>query len=252
MANGLLSGLKILVTRPRDQAANLAQAIEQAGGMPLLLPLLQIAPAADERALHEQVSHLGDFDLAIFISPNAVRYGMEAIRGTLGFVPAGTRVAAIGLSSAKDLHDLGVAKVLVPDARHDSEGLLEKLQQVRGQRVMILRGEGGRELLGDTLKARGAQVEYASCYRRSKPVLDAGALQDMHPDVLTATSSESLASLWEIAPFRGVPLFVPHARIAELAQKQGWPEVHLTDQGDLGLLEGLLEWASQRTGGESE
>lgn len=241
--------MKILVTRPVDQAAHLVQAIEQAGGVPLLLPLLQIAPVEDERALHEQVARLADFDLAIFISPNAVKYGMAAIRGALGFMPAGTRVATIGMSSAKALREQGVADVLVPVSRYDSEGLLDALQQVEGLRVMILRGDGGRELLGDTLKARGAEVEYATCYRRSKPDLDADGLQNLHPDVLTVTSSEALLHLWQIAKtqFRDIPLFVPHARIEELARSQGWSRVYLTGPGDQGLLGGLSEWANRMT-----
>ena len=249
MAELRLSGLKILVTRPVDQAAHLARAIEQAGGVPLLLPLLQILPVEDERALHEQVARLADFDLAIFISPNAVQYGMAAIRGTLGFMPARTRVATIGMSSAKALREQGVSDVLVPSLRHDSEGLLDELKQVEGLRVMILRGDGGRELLGDTLKARSAQVEYATCYRRSKPDLDACGLQDIHPDALTVTSSEALLHLGQIAKmqFGDIPLFVPHARIEELARKQGWIRVRLTGPGDQGLLAGLLEWANQGT-----
>ena len=248
MAELPLSGLKILVTRPFDQAAHLVRAIEQAGGVPLLLPLLQILPAENAKALHEQLARLADFDLAIFISPNAVQYGMAAIRNTLGSMPARTRVATIGMGSAKALRELGVADVLVPTGRYDSEGLLEALQQVEGLRVMILRGDGGRELLGDTLKARGAHVEYATCYRRSKPGLDAALLQNIHPDALTVTSSEALSHLWQIArmQFRDIPLFVPHARIDELARSQGWSRVYLTGPGDQGLLAGLLEWASQR------
>ena len=249
MAELRLSGLKILVTRPVDQAAHLAQAIEQAGGVPLFLPLLQILPLEDERVLHEQVARLADFDLAIFISPNAVQYGMAAIRGTLGCMPAKIRVATIGMSSAKALREQGVADVLVPSLRYDSEGLLDKLQLVEGLRVMILRGDGGRELLGDTLKARGAQVEYATCYRRSKPDLDADGLHNIHPDALTVTSSEALLHLWQIGKmqFSDIPLFVPHVRIEELARKQGWTRVYLTGPGDQGLLAGLLEWANQGT-----
>ncbi len=248
MANGNLNSLKVLVTRPRDQAMYLAQAIEQAGGVPLLFPLLQIAPVQDAKALHEQVSRLADFDLAIFISPNAVQYGMAAIREGLAAIPENIKVATIGMGSAKALRERGVADVLVPVARYDSEGLLEQLQQVAGWSVMIFRGDGGRELLGDTLRARGATVEYATCYRRSKPDFEASELLNVHPDAMTVTSSEALEYLRQIAQtqFRDVPLFVPHARIAELARRQGWTEVHLTDAGDDGLLTGLLGWAHQK------
>ena len=114
---------------------------------------------------------------------------------------------------------------------------------------MIFRGDGGRELLGDTLSARGAIVEYVTCYRRSKPVLDAGEWLNAHPDAMLVTSSEALAHLRQIAQpaLYTTPLFVPHPRIAELARRQGWMQVYLTGAGDEGLLSGLLEWACQRT-----
>ncbi|HEU0283014.1 MAG TPA: uroporphyrinogen-III synthase [Gallionella sp.] len=244
-----LAGLRIAVTRPRDQAVPLARRIEQAGGIPLLFPLLDIAAAQDQRALHEQVSRLIQFDLAIFISPNAVEYGMAAIRAVGGLPPA-LRIATVGQGSAKALRELGIADVIVPTERFDSEGLLAlpELQNVAGWRVLILRGDSGRELLGDILRARGATVEYAACYRRSKPQQDIAALLDAVPDALTVTSSEALDYLWQMLgdaqrdSICGIPLFVPHKRIAELAQRQGWRQVRLTDGGDDGLLFALIAW----------
>jgi uroporphyrinogen-III synthase len=256
MAKKPLAGLKVLVTRPRDQALQLAQGIEQAGGIALLFPLLDIAPVEDSRALSEQVSRLSLCDLAIFISPNAARFGMGAIRAAAAVMPA--RIATIGMGSAKALRELGVDDVIVPVERFDSEGLLAQLQHVAGWRVMIFRGDGGRELLGDTLKERGAVVEYVTCYLRRRPQLDAGELSNA--DLITVTSSEALASLWQMldeqspacpelsrrGKLSDTPLFVPHPRIAQLARSQGWTHVHLTAPGDEGLLSGLLDWASQR------
>ncbi|TAN72523.1 MAG: uroporphyrinogen-III synthase, partial [Gallionella sp.] len=188
-----LKGLKIAVTRPRDQSVQLVQRIEQAGGIPVLFPLLDIAAAEDPQTLHQQVSRLAQFDLAIFISPNAVQYGMAAIRST-GAPPPELKIATVGQGSAKALRELGIGNIIAPTERFDSEGLLAlpELQNVAGWKVIIFRGDGGRELLGDTLKARGATVEYAACYRRSKPQQDAGALLDAVPDALTVTSSEAL------------------------------------------------------------
>jgi uroporphyrinogen-III synthase len=238
-----LSGLKILVTRPREQAQHLADAIGQAGGDPVLFPLLEIAPVEDAVALQRQVAQLVQADLAIFISPNAVKYGMAAIREAGVVLPTGLKIATIGEGSAKALRDAGIIDVLAPAMRHDSEGLLEMLTDVAGWRILIFRGDGGRQLLGDTLKSRGAQVDYVTCYRRSKPELD--AMPDVRPDAMLVTSSEALAYLWQIAPqaLRSVPLFVPHPRIAELARSQGWAEVYLTDAGDEGILAALQDWA---------
>ncbi|MDD2720773.1 MAG: uroporphyrinogen-III synthase [Gallionella sp.] len=248
-----LSGLKVLVTRPRDQAMPLAQAIASAGGVPLLFPLLDIAPAQDQQALQRQMAHLPGCDLAIFISPNAVSYGMAAIESA-GGLPAGVKVATVGQGSAKALRAAGVAQVIAPTERFDSEGLLAlpELQQIAGWRVMIFRGDGGRELLGDTLKSRGAAVEYVTCYRRSKPQQSAADLLAMLPDALTVTSSEALGYLWAMLDASAqhamcdTPLFVPHPRIAALADAQGWRQVHQTGAGDEGLLAALKDWARAR------
>lgn len=251
MANQPLHGLTIVVTRPRDQAAQLAQTIEQAGGTPLLFPLLDITAVSDTKPLYEQISRLGQFNLAIFISPNAVRYGIAAIR-TAGAVPNSLKVAAVGQGSARALRESGITNVIAPAERFDSEGLLvlPELQNVAGWRVMIFRGDGGRELLGDTLKARGATVEYATCYQRSKPNQDVSALLAAKPDAITVTSSEALGYLWQMltdsdrAALRNTPLFAPHARIAGLAREQGWQHVHLTGSGDDGLISALIAWGS--------
>jgi len=249
-----LAGLNIVVTRPREQAAQMVQRIEQAGGKAILFPLLEISPAADPQPLRALVSRLHEFNLAIFISPNAVRYGMEAIRAA-GSLPAKLKIATVGQGSAKALRDLGVQEIIAPQDRFDSEALLAlpELQQVAGWRVAIFRGDGGRELLGDTLKARGATVEYVACYRRARPQQDAGALLAAEPHAITVTSSEALGYLWEMldessrARFAAVPLFVPHARIAEAAQRLGWREVVRTAGGDDGLLSSLIAWAESST-----
>lgn len=249
-----LAGLTVLVTRPRDQAGELARGIEQAGGTPVLFPLLEISPLPDPRPLQELVSRLHQFSLAIFISPNAVHFGMAAIQAA-GVLPSGLKIASVGQGSAAALRRAGVVDVIAPSERFDSESLLALavLQQVRDWHIVIFRGENGRELLGDTLKARGAHVEYAACYRRSKPALGIDKLLDANADALTLTSSEALTYLWDMLNATAqkrlttLPLFVPHARIAAAARALGWRDVVVTASGDEGLLAGLLAWGSSRT-----
>lgn len=247
MTNKLpLSGLKIVVTRPRDQAVPLAHMIERQGGTALLYPLLEIGALQDSRVLQQKISHLAEYDLAIFVSPNAVRYGVEAIH-EMGKLPPRLKIAAVGQGSATALRDLGISDVIVPAERFDSEGLLAvaELQNVAGWRVMILRGESGREVLADTLRARGATVEHVACYRRSKPQMHPESLLAAAPDAISVTSSEALDNLWQILDdkarqvIRGIPLFVPHPRIAERAVQQGWLHVRLTASGDAELLAAL-------------
>lgn len=248
-----LAGLNIALTRPREQAAYLAGRVEQAGGKAILFPLLEISPVNDPQSLHAQVQRLNEFNLAIFISPNAVLYGMEAIRAA-GALPASLKIATVGQGSAMALKKLGVQKIIAPHDRFDSEALLAlpELQQVAGWRVMIFRGDGGRELLGDTLCMHGAIVEYAECYRRGKPQSDAAELLAAHPHAITVTSSEALGHLREMIGKSGadelisVPLFAPHARIAGAARQMGWRTVVQTAGGDDGLLEGLVAWAANR------
>jgi uroporphyrinogen-III synthase len=215
-----------------------------------LFPLLDISPPADPRSLQASLAHLADFDLAIFISPNAVQYGMGSIQQA-GGLPAGMRVATVGQGSAKALRDAGVAEIIAPQNGSDSEALLAlpPLQNVQGWKVAIFRGDGGRELLGDTLRQRGATVEYLTCYQRSKARQSIDALRNPLPDAITLSSSEALTHLWEMldtsakAQMARVALFVPHARIAALAGQQGWQNVHLTPGGDDGVVSGLVAWS---------
>jgi uroporphyrinogen-III synthase len=246
-----LAGLKVLVTRPRDQAIALAQAIELAGGAAIMFPLLDIAPVADTKILREQIARLHQFNLAIFISPNAVQYGLAAIAAEHAVLPP--QVATIGQGSAKALRAAGVVSVIAPTERSDSEGLLAmpELADVSGKRVMIFRGDGGRELLADTLRARGAAVEYAMCYQRSKALPCMDVLLRERPGAITVTSSEALVHLSNILDEKNIalldtPLFVPHSRIAAAAQRQGWKNIVSTAAGDDGLLAGLIAWRNTK------
>jgi uroporphyrinogen-III synthase len=129
---------------------------------------------------------------------------------------------------------------------------MPQLLNVQNCKIVIFRGDGGRELLGDTLKTRGAEVEYATCYCRCKPALDIKTLLGSKPDAITLSSSEALTYLQELLEesdqrhILAVPLFVPHPRIAEKAQKKGWLNVIQTASGDDGVVSGLVAWRKQR------
>jgi uroporphyrinogen-III synthase len=249
-----LAGRHIVVTRPQAQARALAEGIAAAGGMPVLFPVLAIFDVDDLRPLVDVADRLDRFDLAIFISPNAVNKALNVITARRGW-PENLRVACIGKSSEKELARSGFRSVIAPQGRFDSEALLElaALQPaaIAGQRVVIFRGDGGRELLGDTLVARGARLEYVECYRRGKPNLDAAPLLKLWArnelDGITVTSSEGLRNLFDMVGklgqqwLRKTPLFVPHGRIAEEAQRLGLTQVVRTAPGDDGLLDGLLQ-----------
>ncbi len=251
-AAGPLAGRGIVVTRPASQAAPLAAMIRAAGGRPILFPVLEILDTADIAPLIVAADGLDRFDLAIFISPNAVLRAMNQIVARRSW-PRGLRAAAVGKGSARELKRFGITDVIAPARAFDSEGLLAlpELQQVSGRRVVIFRGDGGRELLGDTLAARGADVEYVECYRRARPRADAAPLLRAwarnEVDAVTVTSSEGLRNLFEMVGrlgqswLRRTPLLAPHPRIAAAARELGCGNVMETAPGDEGLMNALSQ-----------
>jgi uroporphyrinogen-III synthase len=248
-----LADRRILVTRPRGQAVALGDAIRAKGGVPVFFPLLEIAPIDDLAPLRRAASRLGEYAIVVFISPNAVEYGLPALLENRVW-PDGTHVAAIGPGTEKALARRGVGKVLLPSVRFDSEALLElpvfQKERVEDRKVLIVRGDGGRELLADTLTERGAAVESLSCYRRGAPN-DPSRLEclesalDEGLDAATASSSEGLRALPGLLDAKNleklfaVPLFVPHARIEKTAGDLGFQKVILTPPADTGIIEGL-------------
>lgn len=257
-----LAGIHILVTRPAHQARELAERIRAAGGDPILFPVLEILDTADQRPLLDLIERLDEFDLAIFVSPNAVRKAMNRI-GERRALPARLKIAAVGQGTARELGNFGVNEVIAPTIRFDSEALLDtpELTQVEGKHVVIFRGDGGRELLGETLLKRGASVEYAECYRRARPDMDIVPLllawASGKINAITITSSEGLRNLCDMvgeagqAPLKKTPLFASHERIVQAARKLGFIQVILTPAGDEGLMEGLLDYFRPEASDES-
>lgn len=251
MSEKPLAGRRVLVTRPLDQTAILADRIRAAGGEPIFFPAIDIGPPRDRRALDAVLDRLGDYRLAIFISPTAVDYAFRAIAARDLAWPAGLRAAAVGPASARALERHGCVEVVVPTERFDSEGLLAHpaLADVAGRRVVIFRGGSGRELLGDTLVARGASVDYAACYERLPPASDPAALlarwEREGIDAASFTSSEGFANFAQAIGERGrrllaaTPAFVPHPRIAEAVGAAGVEAVVLTGAGDAALVAAL-------------
>lgn len=249
MSTGL-QGKGILVTRAVHQALELNAMIQAEAGRPISFPVLEILDAEDLSPLNQVIDALDNYQLAIFISPNAVNKAMNLVRGRRT-LPSHLRVAAIGRGSQRELKHFGLTDIIVPEGRFDSEALLAlpELQAVSGWRVVIFRGDGGRELLGDELARRGAEVDYAECYRRARPDTDAGQLLrqwsrgEIHG--ITVTSAEGLRNLYEMVGKLGrqwlktTPLFVPHERILAVVRELGLQRGVLTEAGDAGLVAGM-------------
>ena len=247
-----LAGRGIVVTRPAGQAGRLAALIRAAGGEPIPFPVIEIRDIENSDHLNELIDRLDQFDLAVFVSPNAAARALGRIRERRAF-PAALAVAAVGPGTARELARLGLTGAAAPAGPGDSESLLalRELAQPQGRRVLIFRGDGGRELLADELTARGALVEHATCYRRARPDLDAQPLLAAWADgmlaAFTVTSSEGLRNLSEMVGPAGrallarTPVFVTHPRIGQTAQKLGLSAVFVTaEPGDEGLVAALI------------
>ncbi len=251
MQNKPLIGITIAVTRPVDQAQALCEAITHLGGRAVLFPLLAIAPLPDYHAFEQQLVQLETTDWAIFISSNAVNYAMPRVLRHYGNVPDNLKFAAIGHQTAKELSHYGVRNVLTPHTRFDSETLLAlpEMHDVANMKIAIFRGVGGRELMAETLTARGASVYFAECYQRINPQTDTNLLAELwHNGELQAvivTSSEAMRYLLDLAGasewIRHVTLCVNHARIAELPLQFGFKVLIADAPGDDALLKKLLE-----------
>lgn len=247
-----LGGRSIVVTRPSGQAGALAGLIKGAGGRALRYPAIEIQ-ACGGPALDSTIAALDTFDLAIFISRNAVDHGLASVRAVRAW-PAWLAVAAVGGGTRRALEAQGVTGVIAPEGPADSEALLGRpqLEAVAGKRIAIFRGTGGRELLATTLRERKAHVDYAECYRRLRPATDMrplvaewsrGAVQ-----AVTISSGEGLANLVALLGDAGrgylaaTPLFVPHARVAADARLLGIGTVQVAGPADEDMLGALVAY----------
>jgi uroporphyrinogen-III synthase len=245
-----LAGVGVIVTRPARQAAALAQKLASLGAHAIVWPAIVVLPPDDPAPLARAHAHLADYDFAVFVSANAVEFGAPDPRRW----PATLTIHAPGIGTAEAIAAVGLPPARVPVASFDSEGLLAlpELQQVAGKRVIVFRGDEGRALLGDTLRARGAHVEYVACYRREAPATSAEGLRqclaagDAH--ALSLTSVEGLANLLralgEAGHLAALKTFAPHPRIVAAAREAGLDAIE-TPPGDAGLLSALLEWFGQ-------
>ncbi|MBO4119579.1 fused uroporphyrinogen-III synthase HemD/membrane protein HemX [Cupriavidus gilardii] len=273
----------VVVTRPAGQSRQLTEALQAAGVDVLSFPLLAIGPAADDAPLRAALARLPDFALVVFVSPNAIAYALDALalaQGAAPVWPESVPVAVVGPASVAALAERGIAaprhRVISPagadgraadldpaDARFDSEALWAQLDvpALAGREVLIVRGNGGREWLGDQLREAGATVHAVEAYQRTMPVPGSMQWQAVRdglkpgapPQAWLLTSSEAVRNLdrlardnlspQEDAALREVQCIAPHARIAEQAATLGFTRVLLAAPGDEGLLAACLRWA---------
>lgn len=252
----------VVITRPVAQATPLAERLAALGLAAVVFPLLDIQALPDQSALQAALADVSGYALVAFVSPNAIAAAC-AVRTdwprsvTLAVMGEGSRAAL-----ARHGIDAGNATIVSPanPERTDSQTLLETLDldSLRGRRALIVRGESGRELLGDALRSAGMEVMQIAAYRRSIPPFDQARRQELVRLLAcdsrwVITSSEALRGLLDMARalddkdavvnLQQKRMIVPHVRIEETARALGFHSVTLTGSGDEALIAALQSCA---------
>lgn len=233
-----LHGLRVLVTRPRPEGEDLCEKIHAANGQAIYLPTIEIQPLPGS-SYQPEISQLAQYDWLIFVSPRAAIYFAHALRAMELSLPDKIQIAAIGANTADALRRQHFSVSLIPQQDWRTEGLLElpELQHIIGKHIAIIAGEGGRELLADTLIERGAKVTRIAVYRRVLPEMNVAEyihfFRSHLIDIIVSTSIESVQNLVKLIGddnleyLQSVTLLVVSERIAIYARDQGFKKVIL-------------------------
>ena len=236
-------------------ASRTATRVAALGATPLVFPTLIIEPPADTAPLKAALGKIGEYYAALFVSPSAAEMALAPMSSTPFQLPASLHVFAPGPGTAEELSRLGVARVEMPESSFDSEGLLTlpslQASVVNGKRIVIFRGNDGRELLREELVERGATVDAITAYHRRSPNTPATGLLDLlragKINAISAMSSDAITNLVPLIPASErekilftIAVYASHARIVESARALGFRNVIETQAGDAGLITSLL------------
>jgi uroporphyrinogen-III synthase len=255
-----LLGVGVLVTRPEQQAMPLCRLLESFGAITVRLPAIDIKPVGDVPELRHRLGALEAFDLIIFTSTNAVRFGAALLEQKRDLT-----LAVIGPATARALNQAGYRVAVTPADGFDSESLLAHpmLAHVSGRRVLLVKGMYGREILQEQLTLRGAHVIVAEVYKREPADPGAAVLEALEArlaageiHIITATSAEIAASLLGMATpalrreFDRVHWLVPGARVAGAVRERGVlaPILQAATAEDQDLVMAIMRWRSSVSG----
>jgi uroporphyrinogen-III synthase len=252
-----LHGIGVLVTRPEQQATPLCSLLEAQGAITLRLPAIEIRPCGDECTAKTRVGALDAFDLIVFTSANAVRFGSALLEQRRDL-----KLAAIGPATARALHQSGYQVAVQPEVGFDSEALLmhPRLVQISGQRILLIKGSNGRAFLEQEFVRRGALVVSVDVYERTPAQPSVAELARVRSDiessrlhVVTATSLDIGTRLLDMLPraeFHKLHWLVPGERVAAALRRRGLqaPLLTATSADDQDLVAALLRWRSDESG----
>ncbi|MGY2963382.1 uroporphyrinogen-III synthase [Pseudomonas sp. TE36184] len=225
---------RVLLTRPAEESALLAASLSDVGIFSSSLPLLQIEALPVTPEQQAVWADLGRYCAVIVVSKPAARLGVQRLERHWPRLPW----FSVGAATAQVLADQGL-DVHYPPSGDDSEALLAlpALREAIARtdaRVLILRGEGGRELLAERLREQGASVDYLELYRRFLPAYDPGVLMQRiqleRLNGLVVSSGQGFLHLQALAgsdwpQVARLPLFVPSPRVYEMARAAGAEKV---------------------------
>jgi len=235
-----LKDAHILVTRPLHQADNLCQLIVNSGGIAVRFPTLEIEGVHDFLSTKAIIANLNKYQKVVFISANAVNFALKANGGKIDNLDP-TRVAAIGHATAQALKAANLLAGCIPESGFNTEALLAmpQMQMLRGQHCLIIRGQGGREELADSLRNKGVNVDYWETYKRIIPKIDISAVTSLiyqnKLDAITITSSEALENLLTMLGKEQhqrlfcIALTVVSERIRDCATRMGFKRIAVAD-----------------------
>ncbi|MFZ2315505.1 MAG: uroporphyrinogen-III synthase [Gammaproteobacteria bacterium] len=243
--------LTILVTRPDPQGFELCAELTDYGFQALHLPTIDFAPIPVSEN-HEVLNTLANQDWLIFISPHAVYASVPYIRQRWPELPANVKFAAVGAGTAKALKNAGYLAIYpIEGVGADYLLALPEFQNVANKQITLIKGDGGREVLQDVLKERGAHVSMFIAYNRTLPRLETSLyltlLQTNKIDAIVCTSYDGVRNLktligekhWTMISV--LPLIVVSERIKTLAHDLGyqtiWVAVNANHQAILDVLE---------------
>ena len=254
----------VVITRPITQAVPLAAQVQALGREVVVFPLLEIHPLPNSQLLQAALADLTAYAMVVFVSPNAIHAGFAELKREHKNViwPKTVAIGVMGEGSRAALAEHGIddgnATILSPHdlERTDSETLLASLEPAawRGKKILIVRGESGREFLSQALQSMGAEVQQVAAYCRTAPAFDADFCRRLQHVLATphdwiVTSSEALrvlmqrlveiGNMQDVAKMQRQNVIVPHRRIAETAQELGFFNITLTGSGDERLLAAL-------------
>lgn len=270
----VLDGIKVLVTRPEQQAKALCEAIDNLGGTAIRFPVIEITQSRNQQAAIMVLDNIHEYDIGIFISRNAVDWTMKLLADKTSTPKKSNldklTLIAIGVTTAerltKKMSTWVSSTQVISNSGTNSEALLElealSEKDIRGKKIIIFRGEGGREHLATTLRERGAIVDYAEVYRRDCPEYGRDVIDKLwsssSPDVVIVTSNNGLENLFSLLNegqrniLLGKQLVVLGERMLDFSNSFGFTRspILAEENSDEGILSSIVKWATSKRAGE--